>query len=277
MAGLRAVHAQDRNDVAALRRLLGDTDVDAYDVEHHGLAWWYPQLKHWPTVRSVGGGRAGGASGPLPLNVEALDFLSEKYWVGTRSIDRCSDDELDDPDNYRAGFEPTLLELERSVRRALGQAEPPHHHPPADLLDELPAVRAALDYLREFAPEIVADELLHELVREEAIRLIVRARGMLHGARWSAGRGPCMNCHQPWSVVSDEDRAVCINPMCRRPNGERYCWTYLAQRDVDEALVHDVAPTSPWLEPGWLDVPEPDVRGRGQVSDEQLSRWAHTG
>jgi hypothetical protein len=258
--GLHAVETQLQHDTGKLLRALGDTDVDDHGNEHHGLAWWYPQVKLWPTVRSVGGGGGGGKPGTaLPLNAEALDFIGSTYWVGESSLDRCSDGELDDPSNYRAGFEPTVLGLERSVRRALGHLDAPRLAPAADVLSPVPAVVAALTYLRTFAPEIAAQPFLLELVLEEALRLAVRARGMMHGSRWSAGRGPCPHCHQVESVISDEDRAVCINTLCRNADdGSRHCWRYDA-------------------ETGWVEVPEPDVRGRGQVSDEKLSRWADVG
>ena len=277
MSGADAIDLQGRRAVAHLRAVLGDaTPNDDGGDDHLGLAWWYPQVKAWPTVRSVGASGGGGGSAPMPLNVEAVDFIGGHYWVGERSQDRCSTAELMDEDNYRAGFEPTVLGLERSVRAALGQTPPPARPRTGDPLQPSPAVVAALGYLWEFAPEIAADELLHELVREEAIRLVVRARGMMHGSKWSAGRGPCTFCHLPESVISDEDRAVCINPWCRDAVGGRRCWRFLSQADVDQALVAGVD-AGDWLEVGWLEVPEPDVRGRGQVSDEQLSRWAQTG
>jgi hypothetical protein len=269
------VSLEHARKVVHLREVLGDVTTDEQGEERQGLAWWYPQVKLWPTVRSVGGCGCGAGS-PSPLNVEAVDFIGGHYWVGERSQDRCSHAELLDEDNYRAGFELTVLGLERVVRRKLGQTEPPRREAAQHLLQPTPAVVAALAYLYEFAPEIAADDLLYELVRQEAQRLVVRARGMLHGSRWSAGRGPCLHCHMPESVVSDEDRAVCINPWCRTPQGERYCWRFLGPEDVAAALAAGVESPG-WLEPGWLAVPEPDLRGRGQVSDEQLSRWTRTG
>lgn len=254
---LRAVEDRQQKTLGLLRRVLGTTDVDEHGVEHHGLRWWYPQVKRWPAVRSVGSGGSGGSGAGAPLNVEAVDFIGGHYWVGERSQERCSHAELMDEDNYRAGFEVTVLGLERAARRALGQNPPPRLPSTGDPLQPLPAVQAALAYLEEFAPEIAQHEFLLELVREEAIRLVVRARGMMHGSRFSAGRGPCPHCHQVESVISDEDRAFCDNQMCRTRTGERHCWRF--------------------LEGQWVEVPEPDIRGRGQVTDEQLSRWRETG
>src|SRR5438128_1257726 len=57
--GPRAVMSPQQRRTNDLCALLGETLVDEHDVEQHGLAWWYPQLKHWPTVRSVGAGRGG--------------------------------------------------------------------------------------------------------------------------------------------------------------------------------------------------------------------------
>lgn len=254
----RAVKSAQQSRAEELTALLGDTVVDEHDVEQHGLAWWYPQVKQWPTVRSVGGaGGRGGAA--LPLNVEALDFIGGHYWIGEKSQDRCSHAELQDEDNYRHGFEPTVLELEKSVRRALGQTPPTPLPRTSDPLAPVPAVTAALAHLLEVADAIAMHELLYDLVRAEAVRLIVRARGMMHGSRFTAGRSQCMYCYVPESVISDEDRAVCVTPFCRDAAGGRHCWRV-------DALTGQ-----------WVEVSEPDLRGRGQVTDEQLSRWADVG
>jgi hypothetical protein len=256
----RAVATLTQTRAADLQALLTDTFVDEHDVEQHGLAWWYPQLKHWPTVRSVGAGR-GGATGALPLNVEAVDFIGGRYFIGDTG------DDIDDPLNYRDGFEPTVLELEKSVRRSLGQLPPARQPRAADPLQPTPAVLAALEHLQACIDAIAASELLYELVVAEAARLIVRARGMMHGSRFTAGRSQCMYCFVPESVISDEDRAVCVTPFCRTSDGARRCWRMLPVDDNGRPI------------PGaqWVAVNEPDLRGRGQVTDEQLSRWADVG
>lgn len=261
----RALHSVGKRHTrltSELRGLLGDTQVGEDGQDWHGLVWWYPQVKRWSTVRSVGRGSGGGTA--LPLNAEAVDFVSGTYWADEQNRvmpqARTERDiaDLGDPLNYRPGFEMTALGLECSVRRGLGQAPPPRRTPARDPLCASPAVTAALVYLLEFSPEIAADDMLRDLVRSEAIRLLVRSRGMLHGARWTASRGPCMHCHQPESVVSDGERAVCITPMCRTVDGERHCWR------VDDEKQE------------WVAVLEPDLRGRGQVTDDQLSRYTNT-
>jgi hypothetical protein len=255
---LRPVMTRHKQRAQDLSSVLGQTTVDERNVEQHGLAWWYPQLKQWPTVRSVGAG-GGGGKASLPLNAEALDFLGGHYWIGESSQDRCSEAELMDEENYRLGFEPTVLELEKSVRRALGQNPPVAVARAADPLAPTPAVVAALAHLLEVVDAIAALDFLTDLVLSEAVRLVVRARGMMHGSRFTASRSQCQYCFETESVISDEDRAVCINPWCRTPEGGRRCWRVDAETGQ------------------WVEVSEPTIRGRGQVSDEQLSRWADVG
>lgn len=252
---LRAILTPEQLRTTDLQRLLGDTTVDEHGTEEHGLSWWYPQVKHWPTVRSVGAGGSGGGKSALPLNAEALDFIGGQYWIGEQSQDRCSEADLMDEDNYRHGFEPTVLELEKSVRRALGQLQPPAYARAADPLDPVPAVVHALAHLLDMAAVIAEHVFLYELVRSEAVRLIVRARSMMHGSRFTATRSQCMYCFETESVISDEDRAVCVTPFCRDETGGRRCW----RKDATGQ---------------WVEVVEPDIRGRGQVTDEKLSRWA---
>jgi hypothetical protein len=255
---IRPAKSPEQSRAEILLGLLADTSVDEHETEQHGLSWWYPQVKQWPAVRSVGG--AGGSSGgaALPLNVEALDFIGGKYWIGERSQDRCSHAELMDEDNYRHGFETTVLELDKSVRRSLGQSAPEPRPRTGDPLQPMPAVTAALEHLVANVDAVALMPFLFELVRSEATRLIVRARGMMHGSRFTAGRSQCMYCFEVESVISDEDRAVCVTPFCRDEAGGRRCW----RKDITGS---------------WVEVIEPDIRGRGQVSDEQLSRWSDVG
>lgn len=274
-SGPRPVRTPEQYRADELRRVLGDTTTDEHGEEQHGLAWWYPQVKQWPTVRSVGGDGGSGGSASLPLNAEALDFLGGHYWVGEKSQDRCSHAELMDEENYRHGFEPTVLELDKSVRRALGQLQPPAHARAADPLQPTPAVVHALEHLLDMVDAIADDVFLSALVHGEAVRLVVRARAMMHGSRFSAGRGPCTHCHLPESVISDEDRAVCINPWCRDALGGRHCWRYVGFGDDGAQLPADQQHRA--VRHAWVEVAEPDIRGRGQVSDEQLSRWADVG
>lgn len=273
-AQLRSVPAPGSTHAQHLLGLLGDTLVDEHDVEQHGLSWWYPQVKQWPAIRSVGGsGGGGGAS--LPLNAEALDFLGGHYWVGERSQDRCSTTELMDEENYRHGFELTVLELDKSVRRALGQQPATPTPRAADPLQPTPAVVIAIEHLVASIDAIVLQPFLYELVRSEASRLIVRARGMMHGSRFTAGRSQCMYCFETESVISDEDRAVCVTPYCRDEAGGRRCWRMVGF-DADGQQLPD-GQEHRAVRRQWVEVVEPSVRGRGQVTDEQLSRWADVG
>jgi hypothetical protein len=267
--GLQAVKDQHTIRVETLTRLLGETFVDDDEVEHHGLTWLYPLVKKWPMVRSLGGG-SGKPGSRVPFNAAALDFLGSFYWTGESSQDRCSHAELMDEDNYQPGFEPTVLGMERSVRIALKTGPPPTRQPqvPGDILKPIPAVVDAIAWLLAAVDAIAADPNLYALVKSEATRLATRAASMIFGSRFSASRSQCPHCYQPDSVISDEDRAVCVNPWCRTATGGRSCWEWLANKP---ALAAD-----DWR-PQWIEVPEPDVRGRGQVSDEQLSRWAQTG
>ncbi len=253
---LRVVRDRHQHLTTRLRQVLGETSTDDQGEEIHGLAWWYPQVKQWPAVRSVGASGAGGRGGSsaAPINLEALAFVTGRYWIGEDNLDAADDQALEDPANYRQGFEPTVLELERTIRRALGHMPPPSQPRGADPLWPAPTVTAALAYLSEFAPEIAADQYRLELVREEAIRLIAWARGMMHGSLWTTGSGPCPECHGPNTVVNDGDRAVCLNPFCRDPDGGRTCWGFDRDRKV------------------WVRINEPDRPGRGRLDDRQLSK-----
>lgn len=265
----RALLEQKKQTTRELRRLLGDVDVDDHGVETQGLIWLYPQVKLWPTVRSVGGaGGSGGSS--APFNVEALDFIGGKYWTGAmalnldgrpKSQNAANPGELLDDDNYDTGFEPTIIGLAGAVAHTLKIPDPPRLPGDSDPLKVIPSVAAALQWLFDRAPEIADDWFLTKAVRDEAQRLIARASSMMLGSNIGAIRDRCPKCHQPDTVVSDEDRAVCINPICRNRNGGRHCWRWA---DVGNG-------------PEWIEVAEPNVRGRGQVSDDKLSRWAETG
>jgi hypothetical protein len=241
-----------------LRQLLTYGHHDERSGEHQpGLLDWYPTVVEWTTVRSVGGGGAGGKTAPLPFNADAMDFLGGRYWANPDlTMGEAGAGGESDPDNYRDGFEPTVLGLEASARRGLGFA--PATHLRGQPLEPKPAVVAALRWLGHSA-ELLYDALpfLAETVREESLRLVVRSRSMAWGSRLTAQRSQCPHCYQVESVWSDEERAVCVTPTCRRPDGSRHCWQVVAGQ--------------------WAEVPEPDVRGRGQVSDEQLQRWSSTG
>jgi hypothetical protein len=241
----------------ALRQLLTHGHDDEHTGEHQpGLLEWYPTVVRWTTVRSVGAG-GGGKHAPLPFNADAMDFLAGRYWANPdMTMGEAGAAGEGDPENYREGFEPTVLGLELAARRGLGFEQPTRLR--AEPLAPKPAVIAALRWLGG-AAELLYDALpmLADTVREEAIRLAVRSRSMAWGTRLDAQRSQCPHCYQVESVWSDEDRAVCITPTCRRPDGSRVCW-----RKVDG---------------DWTEVQEPDIRGRGQVSDEQLTRWAQPG
>jgi hypothetical protein len=238
-----------------LRQLLTHGHDDEHTGEHQpGLLDWYPIVVEWTTVRSVGGG--GGKHAPLPFNADALDFLGGRYWANPDVTMGAAGAEGEaDPSNYREGFEPTVLGLEAAARRGLGFAQAPQMR--AAPLQPKPSVVAALRWLGD-ATEVLYDvlPLLADTVREEALRLVVRSRSMAWGARLAAQRSQCPHCYQVESVWSDEDRAVCVTPTCRRPDGSRRCWQVVDGQ--------------------WVEVQEPDLRGRGQVSDEQLSRWSST-
>ncbi|MCU1590045.1 MAG: hypothetical protein JWP11_1301 [Frankiales bacterium] len=268
-ASLQAVNDEHDRRVQLLEQLLGDASIDDNGVEHRGLAWLYPEVKQWPMVRSIGGAGGGKPGSALPFNAEALDFIGGSYWTGESSQDRCTDAELDDVENYQPGFEPTVLGMEDSVRRAL-KAGPVFRERQAldDILEPMPSVLAAIAFLRSSIVAIAGDDFLFRFVREEASRLATRAASMMLGSRFSAGRSQCPKCYEPQSVISDEDRAVCVNPFCRTAGGMRHCWEWLTTRPEGAA--------ADWRAQ-WIEVDEPDVRGRGQVTDEKLSRWAEAG
>lgn len=254
---MHAVKDQHEQAVSDLQRLLGDTYVDEHGDEHHGLAWWYPQMNAWLTVRSVGGGGGGKPGTSLPFNASALDFVAGWYWIGLDDQDRCSHADLMTETNYERGFERTVLHLEAQVRLALRLGAPPVR-PRGGALEPKPAVVQALEWLYAVSDTIqVEAPIVAAIVSNHARRVLARSVGMAWGAKWAAGRGPCPKCHNVDTVVSDEDRAVCVQTSCRRPDGSRWCWRF--------------------TEGMWVEVAEPDVRGRGQVSDDDLSRWAETG
>lgn len=238
-----------------LRQLLTYGHDDEHTGEHQpGLLEWYPTVVQWTTVRSVGSAGGSGKSAPLPFNADAMDFLAGRYWANPDlTMAGAGPNGEADPENYREGFEPTVLGLEAATRRGLGFERATHLR--GMPLEPKPAVVAALKWLGH-STELLYDALplLADTVREEALRLIVRSRGMAWGARLDAQKSQCPHCYQVESVWSDEDRAVCVTPTCRRPDGSRHCWRVVAGE--------------------WQEVEEPDVRGRGQVSDEQLQRWS---
>jgi hypothetical protein len=263
-----------------LRQLLTHGHDDEHTAEHQpGLLEWYPIVVEWTTVRSVGGG-GGGRHAPLPFNADAMDFLGGRYWANPDvTMGEAGAAGEADPENYREGFEPTVLGLESAARRGLGFG--PASHWRGAPLEPKPAVVNALRWLGH-STELLYDALplLADTIREESLRLIVRSRSMAWGARMNAQRSQCPHCYQVESVWSDEDRAVCITPTCRRPDGSRHCWRVLCQachRPPAEAPRCAEMGDGVHVAPVWAEVPEPDPRGRGQVSDEQLTKWASTG
>ncbi len=263
-AGLTLVEHRGQTEAAPPDRtrqlLLGwDEDDDAGQGVHRpGLADSYSTVVEWTTVRSVGdaGGR-GGKDAPLPFNADAMDFLGGNYWADTErpmpsgQTDR-EQDELSDPLNYRPGFEPTILGLEASARRALGFGPAPRLR--GEPLEPKPAVIAAMAWLAEALPALrERAPLLAEGLHTEVLRLWLKVRTMVNGARIKAGVNQCEHCYALSVVATDVD-AVCINPMDKAPDGGRRCWW----NDPDD-------PTS-W----WVSVTEP-ARGRAW-SDEQLER-----
>lgn len=248
--------AQDETWTTRLQELLTHGYEDPWTGEHQpGLLDWYPMVVLWTTVRSVGGA-GGGRHAPLPLNADALDFCRGRYWADVDiPMSAANSAQLADPTFYRPGFELTALGLEASARRALGLS--PRLKTPSAVGSARSDVIAALRWLSTATETLTeAAPLLASTVREEALRVSIRSRGMLWGARLSEQRSQCMYCHQVESVWSDEKRAVCITPTCRQADGSRHCWGY-----IDGA---------------WEPIREPDVAQRGQVSDEQLQRWADT-
>ena len=217
-----------------------------------GLLSWYPMVAAWTGVRNRGrGGSAGG--GGLPLNSDALDFCSRSYWAN-RDMTMPTTEQAQNPDNYRPGFEVTVLALVDEVRRAYGDKPLPRErgagHGPR------PDVEHALGWIALRAHDLVADHpALARRVYDEAVRLLVHVRAMYWGNSREATHSQCPHCHQVESVISDGERAVCITPICRRGDGTRYCWQL-----VDGT---------------WQDVPEPDVDGRGQVGDDEVARWGN--
>lgn len=166
-----------------------------------------------------------------------------------------------DPDNWRAGFKRTVLELEASTRRVLGFGELQRARPadyPGHGAD--PRIADALSWLASCQPALAErHEDWLDVVHEELVRILARAKGMTLGGRRPASveTRPCGSCGHPSSVVMDPDRAVCINPECRTETGERRCWEW------DEEA-NDWAPVElPTLKPA-----------RARYVDEQATRWA---
>lgn len=254
-SGLRAV----LTPAEKLRNLLTYGHDDERTGEHqYGLLEYYPIVVAWTTVRSVGdGGGGGGKHAPLPFNADAMDFLAGRYWTNTEvTMAGAGAAGEADPENYREGFEPTVLGLELAVRRQLGLNPAPRMR--AEPLQPKPAVVAALRWLGSATETMCAAvPFLADTVREEALRLVVRSRAMAMGSRFDAQKSQCPHCYQPESVWADDRHAVCITPVCRHEDGSRRCWTA--------------------VEGAWVSTQEPDLRGRGQVSDEKLMRWAETG
>jgi hypothetical protein len=254
----------------------GRWDCDPH-WDRHGLAWWYPQVVAWVGIRSTSGRSGAGGAVAVPIDLGALDFLVGRYWVGEK------DDDVDDETNYRSGFVPTILGLEQSARRALGLGPRPRSRAEGySGLGEDPRVDEALDWLAAHAAAVLEDghELFAETVRDEALRLLARATATLYGGRFEATQNPCQYCESSDSVIADEDRAVCINQDCRDTHGGRRCWRSVDVAANDELgyeswlgyAPDDAMPHDPVMQ--WVLVEEPNVRGRGQVTEEQVLRWA---
>jgi hypothetical protein len=227
----------------------------------HGLTWWYPKVVDMVGVRNTGGRRGSGGAVAVPIDLGALDFLAGKYWA----LDEPPTERtIDDPDSYRTGFTPTVIGLEQSARTALGlERRLRRRHEGYDGVSADPRVLEALAWIAAHADNIVAEApQLAATIKHHANRLRGRAMVMLLGSRFEATVNECMYCEQ-LTVIADEDRAVCRNPDCRRPDGARRCWRLLEPE--------------PGAELTWTEVDEPDVRGRGRLSEEQLPRWTETG
>jgi hypothetical protein len=225
--------------------------------DRHGLAWWYPHVAELVGVRTTSGRAGGGGAVAVPIDLGALDFVDGQYWA----LDEAPTERtMDDPDSYRLGFVPTVIELEKSARRALRLA--PRPRPKAEGYDGLGLdgrVTAALEWMAAHAEQLVDEApMFAETVRSEALRLLGRSSAMVMGNRFTATVNACMYCTQT-TVVADEDRAVCINPDCRRDDGSRWCWRYDSGAGT------------------WIEADEPDVRGRGQLADDQLPKPADLG
>jgi hypothetical protein len=231
----------------------------AWDM--HGLTWWYPQVVDLLNVRSTGGRRGAGGAIAVPIDLGALDFVSGRYWAADETP---TERTLDDPDSYRLGFVPTVIALEQSARRALRLEPRPRRKAEGyDGLGVDARIPAALAWLAVHAQQLFDEAPLYaRTVRQEALRLLGRSAAMVLGNRFTASVNECMHCAQ-LTVIADEDRAVCRNPECRRPDGTRYCW--------------QLRPDAETGAPAWTEVDEPDVRGRGRLTEEQMSRWTDTG
>jgi hypothetical protein len=274
---LRANHADGTGPAGAAcegpgaggdrRGLVPQNDGWACDPawDGHGLSWWYPHLIDLIRVRTTSGRGGAGGSLAVPIDLTALDFIAGKYWSADEPP---TEDTVDDPDNYRLGFVPTVIELEKSARRALRlQPRPRPRAEGYDGVSEDQRVVAALEWLAVHAQQLVDEApMFADTVRAEALRLIGRASALVIGNRFDATVNVCMYCEQE-TVVADEDRAVCRNPQCRRPDGTRRCWRY------QEIVYLDGTHSGTY---GWVEVDEPDVRGRGRLTDEQLSRWTRS-
>lgn len=220
--------------------------------DRHGLSWWYRHVLGLVRSTSSNGRRGAGGSISVPIDISALDFLAHEYST------------LDDPDTFLPGFVPTIFGLEQSARRALRYE--PRHRPRAEGFDGLPSsydarVPAALSWIADRADDLtVAAPMFADTVRDEALRLLGRARAMVLGKQFSVT--VCMYCTRD-TVVGDHDRAACINPQCRKSDGTLYCWRYVV---VDEELG-----TQAWVE---IDEPFDRGRGRNHVTEDDLTRWA---
>jgi hypothetical protein len=268
---LTANHADGAGDTGAACDFLGDAKPEKAGAlipqddgwwcdptyDGHGLAWWYPHVVNLIGMRGGVGRRGKGGAVAVPIDLSALDFVTGNYWVLEEAPTEAT---IDDPDSYRTGFVPTVMGLEQSARVALGLGRRPRRrHAGYDgvsidgrVLDALTWMATHADNLVEQAPMLVAT------IRHEALRLRGRAAAMLLGGRFEATVNECMYCAQH-TVIADEDRAVCRNPECRRPDGTRRCWRLL----YSEATAEHV----------WTEIDEPDVRGRGRLVDDQLPRW----
>lgn len=243
--------------------------------DRHGLSWWYPHIVGLVRVRTTNGRGGAGGSLAVPVDLTALDFLAGKYWSADYApahTVECGDPKVSqhcdgcDPDNYRLGLVPTVIALEQSARRALRLK--PRPRPRVEGYDgvssEDPRVYAALEWMAVHAQQLVDEApMFAETLRNELLRLVGRAAAMMLGNRFTATVNACQHCEQE-TVVADEDRAVCRNPECRKADGSRHCWRY------QEVMYADGTPSGTFA---WVEIAEPDVRGRGRLTEEQLSRW----
>lgn len=230
--------------------LLGYVDEHTQD-SHPGLISYYPTVVALTATKSGRGGS--GTGGNVPLDTAALDFCSGAYWSadGRPMPDT---EQARNPDNYRPGFEMTVLGLVDTTRaaldmtpailpRAVGQT----HAPRPDVFNGLRWLSLRADDIADRHP------VLFRNICVELTRLWVHVYGVVWGSSKDVTHSQCPHCYQVESVWSNGTNAVCITPGCRTESGARWCWELVGGE--------------------WQAIAEPDA-GDGTHTDEDLQRWS---